>query len=53
MKRSGSWRAYAIRAVAAAFSRNIEMSGHLVVSVEVLGKTESDTNKLYTVGPGE
>lgn len=51
-KRMGSKRAYLVRGCAAMFSRNIQMSGDLVVSVEVLGKTETDNGgRCWTVGP--
>ncbi|KAL8764331.1 MAG: hypothetical protein Q9184_000036 [Pyrenodesmia sp. 2 TL-2023] len=52
-KRMGSKRAYFIRGCAAMFNRNVEMSGKLVISVEVLGKTEVGNNggRIWTVGP--
>ena len=52
-KRMGSKRAYLIRGCAAMFSRNIEMSGDLVVTVEMLGRTEVGNNggRMWTVGP--
>ncbi|KAI4133464.1 MAG: hypothetical protein LQ338_000200 [Usnochroma carphineum] len=52
-KRMGSKRAYFIRGCAAMFNRNIEMSGDLVISVEVLGKTDVGNNggRIWTVGP--
>ena len=51
-KRMGSKRAYFIRGCAAMFNRSIKMSGNLVVSVEVLGRTETDNGgRLWTVGP--
>ena len=51
-KRMGSKRAYLIRGCAAMFSRGLHMSGELVVSVEVLGNTDTDNGgRLWTVGP--
>ena len=51
-KRMGSKRAYLIRGCAAMFNRGLHMSGELVVSVEVLGKTETDNGgRVWTVGP--
>ena len=51
-KRMGSKRAYLIRGCAAMFSRETHMSGTLVVSVEVLGKTDTDNGgRMWTIGP--
>lgn len=51
-KRMGSKRAYLMRGCVAMFSREVHMSGDMVVSVEVLGKTDTDNGgRLYTVGP--
>ena len=52
-KRMGSKRAYLIRGCAAMFSRGgIKMSGELVLSIEVLGKTQTDAGgRLWTIGP--
>ncbi|KAI9670354.1 MAG: hypothetical protein M1817_004397 [Caeruleum heppii] len=50
-KRMGSKRAYTARGCAAMFSRGVHMDGKLIVSVEVLGKTEGEGGKLYTIGP--
>jgi hypothetical protein len=51
-KRMGSKRAYFVRAVASCFDKNTHMSGHLYVSVEVLGRTEgNEGGRVYTVGP--
>ena len=51
-KRMGSKRAYLIRGCAAMISRSIKMSGDLVISVEVLGPTETDNGgRLWTIGP--
>ena len=50
-KRSGSWRAYAMRAIAVCFHEATEMSGHLYISAEVLGKSEgSEGGRCYTTG---
>ena len=49
-KRSGSWRAYGIRFCAVGLKLK-KMRGELIISMEVLGKTEGRTGKLYTVGP--
>lgn len=51
-KRMGSKRAYLIRGCVAMFSRGLHMSGELVISVEVLGRTETDSGgRLWTIGP--
>ena len=51
-KRMGSKRAYLIRGCAAMFNRNIHMSGQLVMSAQVLGKSEGESGgRTYTVGP--
>ena len=51
-KRMGSKRAYLIRGCSAMFSRGIHMSGDLVMSAEVLGRTESDDGgRMWTIGP--
>lgn len=51
-KRMGSKRAYIIRGCAAMLSRGTRMSGTLVVSVEVLGKTDTDNGgRMWTIGP--
>lgn len=51
-KRMGSKRAYTIRGCAALFSKSVKMGGHLVVSVENLGRTESeDGGRAYTLAP--
>ncbi|KAG8525509.1 uncharacterized protein KY384_009153 [Bacidia gigantensis] len=51
-KRMGSKRAYFVRGCAAMFNRNVKMSGDLVMSVEVLGRTQSDNGgHMYTIGP--
>ena len=51
-KRMGSKRAYLIRGCAAMFSKGLEMSGELVVSIEVLGKTDTDNGgRMWTVAP--
>lgn len=51
-KRMGSKRAYMIRGCAAMFSKGLEMSGELIVSVELLGKTDTDNGgRMWTIGP--
>ena len=51
-KRMGSKRAYLIRGCAAMFSRGVHMSGDVVLSVEVLGRTDTDNGgRMWTVGP--
>lgn len=51
-KRMGSKRAYLIRGCAAMLSSRVQMSGHLIVSVEMLGRTEeSREGRAWTVGP--
>jgi len=51
-KRSGSWRAYAVRAAATMLDRHLEMRGQLIVSAELVGRTEGDSGRVYTVAPG-
>ncbi|KAI9889052.1 MAG: hypothetical protein M1814_005841 [Vezdaea aestivalis] len=50
-KRMGSKRAYFIRACAAIFNHNLELSGHVVISIEVLGRSEGPGGRVYTIGP--
>ncbi|KAJ9503510.1 hypothetical protein LTR99_002272 [Exophiala xenobiotica] len=51
-KRMGSKRAYTFRGCAALFSRDIKMDGHLIVSVENLGRTKDESGgRMYTIGP--
>jgi hypothetical protein len=50
-KRMGSKRAYLIRGCAALFIRHVEMSGRLIVSVEVLNKSKESGGRAYTIGP--
>ena len=51
-KRVGSKRAYLFRFGAAMLSRNVEMSGDVIISVENLGKTQNeDGGRCYTAGP--
>ena len=51
-KRMGSKRAYFVRGCAAMFNRNVHMSGELVISVEVLDRTQTDDGgHMYTIGP--
>ena len=52
MKRSGSKRAYMMRAFAVCTRRTHHMNGDLYVSVELLGRTKDDNGgRMYTVGP--
>lgn len=52
MKRSGSWRAYAIRGLAVCFRHTSHLNGYLYVSAEVLGKTPgNEGGHVYTTGP--
>lgn len=51
-KRSGSWRAYAVRAAATVFDRSKDMHGVLIVSAELLGRSEGLSGKVYTLSPG-
>ncbi|KAL1304654.1 hypothetical protein AAFC00_003615 [Neodothiora populina] len=52
MKRSGSKRAYMIRACAACVSKAKHMNGDLYISIEVLGRTEGNAGaRAYTIGP--
>lgn len=52
MKRTGSKRAYMIRACAACMMKTKHMNGDLYVSVELLGRTEAENGgRMYTVGP--
>ncbi|KAI9809813.1 MAG: hypothetical protein M1825_000246 [Sarcosagium campestre] len=49
--RMGSKRAYLIRAIAVTLSHGLNLRGDLVISAEVLGRTEGEGGKVYTVGP--
>jgi hypothetical protein len=52
MKRSGSKRAYLIRLFAACIRKSKHLNGHLFLSVECLGRTETENGgRAYTVGP--
>ena len=51
-KRMGSKRAYTLRGCAALISRRVQLHGHLIVSVENLGRTDAnDDGRAYTIGP--
>jgi len=51
-KRMASKRAYLLRALAVCFNKAEHMSGSLVVSVELLGRTQDENGgRAYTVGP--
>lgn len=50
-KKTGSKRAYAIRALAVCMHRAKEMNGNLYISVEVLGRSDGEEGgRAYTVG---
>ena len=49
-KRMGSKRAYMLRGIVATFNHNVHMSGNLVVSAEVIGKSDEPYGRMYTVG---
>lgn len=52
MKRSGSKRAYLLRAFAVCFGKIKHMSGDLYISIELLGRTKDDNGgRMYTIGP--
>lgn len=51
-KRMGSKRAYLFRGCAAIFSKDIQMSGEVFVSVECLGRSEGEGGRVFTLGPG-
>ena len=52
-KRMGSKRAYTFRGCAALLSRNVKMSGDLIVSIENLGRTggQHGGGRAYTIAP--
>lgn len=50
-KRMGSWRAYLVQGITAACSRETEFTARLVLSVEVLGKSDPPHGRMYTLGP--
>lgn len=51
-KRSGSKRAYLLKAVTSAFEKGVSMTPNLFVSIQVLGRSESEPHaQMYTVGP--
>jgi len=51
-KRMGSKRAYLAQALATGIRMRKHMDGHLVLSIEMLGRTESEHGgRVYTVGP--
>lgn len=51
-KRSGSKRAYFLRGCWAVFNRGFQMTGEMVVSVELLGRTVGNYGgRVWTVGP--
>ena len=51
-KRMGSKRAYFFRGCAAILQRDVHMSGEVVMSVTLLGRTQDEGGgRLYTIGP--
>ncbi|KAI5859624.1 hypothetical protein GGS23DRAFT_316006 [Durotheca rogersii] len=50
-KRSGSKRAYLLKACSTAFTKGVSMTPKLYVSAVVLGKSEPPHGHMYTVGP--
>lgn len=51
-KSAGSWRAYALRGLTLCIGKDKHMSGHLRISVEVLGLSPgNDGGRAYTIGP--
>jgi len=50
-KRMGSKRAYAVKGCLAMLSGKVHMNGKLVLSVEVLGKSDPPHGRMYTLGP--
>ena len=50
-KKRGSKRAYLLRGLRACTSHSINMHGELILSIEVLGRTEGSCGKIYTQGP--
>ncbi|KAI9767471.1 MAG: hypothetical protein M1840_005700 [Geoglossum simile] len=50
-KRSGSKRAYIGRRCVVTFRGGGKMSGELILSVEVLGRTKDKGGRVYTIGP--
>lgn len=49
-KRSASKRAYAMRGCAAMLSRKTHIHARLIVSIEVLGKSDAPYGRMYTIG---
>ncbi|KAL8365479.1 hypothetical protein RB595_004340 [Gaeumannomyces hyphopodioides] len=50
-KRVGSKRAYLVKVVESAFTRNGSLTPRLTLSVEVLGRSDGPGAQMYTVGP--
>lgn len=51
-KRLGNKKAYLIKGCASMFNGNVHISGELIVSAEVLGRTKTDNGgRVWTVGP--
>jgi hypothetical protein len=51
-KRMGSWRAYFVQGVAAMCSSEAHFTARLVLSIEVLGRSDEPYGRMYTLGPG-
>ncbi|KAK6948091.1 hypothetical protein Daesc_009855 [Daldinia eschscholtzii] len=50
-KRSGSKRAYILKACMSAFAKDVSLTPRLYVSAVVLGKSDPPYGQMYTVGP--
>ena len=51
-KRMGSKRAYTLRGCAALVSRKVKMNGNVIISVENLGRTDTENGgRAYTIAP--
>ncbi|KAI1390371.1 uncharacterized protein F4822DRAFT_234258 [Hypoxylon trugodes] len=50
-KRSGSKRAYILKACTSVFSKDVSMTPRLYVSIIVLGKSDPPHGQIYTAGP--
>jgi len=50
-KRMGSWRAYLVQGIAAVCSSDVDFTARLVLSIEVLGKSDEPYGRMYTLGP--
>ncbi|TPX16191.1 uncharacterized protein E0L32_004186 [Thyridium curvatum] len=50
-KRMGSKRAYLVKAATSLLSRDHDMTPHMEISIEVLGRSEGPGAQMYTMGP--